>query len=52
MDWHLYKIRHLVENRFAKLKIYRGVATRFDKLKQSYTSTVALACAYLWLKLL
>ena len=33
MDWHLYKIRHLVENAFAKLKNYRAVAIRFDKLK-------------------
>ena len=47
MDWHLYKICHLVENAFAKLKNYRAVATRFDKLKQSYENTVALACAYL-----
>ena len=51
MDWGLYKVRHLVENAFAKLKNYRAVATIFDKLKQSYENTVALACAYLWLKL-
>ncbi|WP_286796283.1 transposase, partial [Psychrobacter sp. UBA6291] len=51
MDWDLYKVRHLVENAFAKLKQYRAVATRFDKLKQSYENTVALACAYIWLKL-
>ena len=51
MDWDLYKVRYLVENAFAKLKNYRAVATRFDKLKQSYENTVALACAYLWLKL-
>lgn len=51
MNWHLYKARHLVENAFAKLKNYRAVATIFDKLKQGYEYTVALACAYLWLKL-
>ena len=51
MDWNLYKARHLVENAFAKLKQYMALATRFDKLKQSYENTVALACAYLWLKL-
>ena len=51
MDWDLYKVRHLVANAFAKLKQYRAVATRFDKLKQSYENTVALACAYIWLKL-
>ncbi len=50
-DWHLYKSRHFVENAFATLKQFRAVATRFDKLKQSYDNTVALACSYLWLKL-
>ena len=36
MDWGLYKYRHLVENIFARLKHFRGVATRYDKLKQNY----------------
>lgn len=31
-DWHLYKERHLVECFFQKLKQYRGIATRFNKL--------------------
>ncbi len=26
-----YKARHLIENFFAKLKPYRGIATRYDK---------------------
>ena len=52
MDWHLYNIRHLVENAFSKLKNYRAIATRFDKPKQSYENTVALICAYLWLKIM
>jgi len=51
MDWNLYKVRHLVENVFAKLKNYMAVATRFDKLKRSYENTFALTCAYLWLEL-
>ena len=51
MDWYIYKIRHLVENAFARLKHFRGIATRYDKLKQHYENTVALACAYIWLKL-
>ncbi|MEC5210894.1 transposase [Psychrobacter sp. PL15] len=50
MDWDLYKIRHLVENAFAHLKRFRAVATRYDKLKQSYENTVALAGAYIWLR--
>ena len=51
MDWHIYKARHVVENMFATLKHFRGLATRYDKLKNSYISNVALACAYVWLKL-
>lgn len=45
----LYRYRHLVENLFARLKHYRAVASRYDKLKRNYESVVALACAYLWL---
>lgn len=51
MDWHLYKIRHLVENTFARLKQFRGIATRYDKLKRNYKSAVALACIFIWLPL-
>lgn len=51
MDWCLYKYRHLVENAFARLKHYRAIATRYDKLKRNYESMVAMACAYLWLPL-
>lgn len=34
---------------FARLKQYRAVAFRYDKLKRNYESTVAMACAFLWL---
>lgn len=49
MDWCLYKYRHLVENVFARLKHFRSIATRYDKLKRNYESMLALACSYLWL---
>lgn len=49
MDWCLYKYRHLVENLFARIKHFRGLATRFDKLKRNYVSVVAMVCALLWL---
>lgn len=49
IDWHLYKYRHLVENSFARLKHFRGVASRYDKLKRNFSSVVALACSFLWL---
>ena len=49
MDWSLYKLRHLVENVFARLKHFRAIATRYDKLKRNYESMLALACGFLWL---
>lgn len=49
VDWCLYKYRHLVENVFARLKHYRGIATRYDKLKRNYASTLALGCCMIWL---
>ena len=49
IDGCLYKYRHLVENVFARLKQYRSIATRYDKLKRHYESTLALACCMIWL---
>ena len=49
LDRGLYRYRHLVENAFARLKHYRAVACRYDKLKRNYASMVAMACAFLWL---
>ena len=49
IDWCLYKYRHLVENVFVRLKQYRGIATRYDKLKRNYEGTLALACCMIWL---
>lgn len=49
LDRGLYRYRHLVENAFARLKPYRAIATRYDKLKRNYESMVALACGFLWL---
>ncbi|WP_018402784.1 IS5/IS1182 family transposase, partial [Marinobacter gelidimuriae] len=49
MDWSLYRHRHLVENAFARLTHFRGLATRYDKLKRNYQSVVAMACGFLWL---
>ena len=34
MAWDLYKLRHLVENVFARLKHFRSIATRYDKIKK------------------
>lgn len=50
-DGHLYKLRHLVENLFARLKHYRSIATRYEKLARNFKSIVYLACTIIWLKL-
>ena len=46
-DSYLYKLRHLVENAFARIKHFRAIATRYDKLKRNYANMVALACAFI-----
>ncbi|OOH85067.1 IS5 family transposase [Pasteurellaceae bacterium 15-036681] len=52
MDWCLYRYRHLVENAFARLKHYRAIATRYDKLARNYATSIALACCIHWVKLI
>ena len=48
-DKHLYKARHLIENFFAKLKQYRGIATRYDKTARNFLSAIYLAGAVILL---
>ncbi len=43
LDKARYKSRHLVENAFCRLKDFRRVATRYDKLARNFLSAVALA---------
>ena len=45
-----YRARHLVENLFQRLKIYRRVATRYEKLDTRFLSIVYLAGAMKWLQ--
>lgn len=48
-DKELYKARHLIENFFAKLKQYRGIATRYDKLAQTFLASIYMAASIIWL---
>jgi transposase len=48
-DRHLYKDRNLVERFFARLKQFRRIATRYEKLARNFTSMLNLTCAYIWL---
>jgi transposase len=45
-----YRERNRVERLFAKLKQFRRVATRFDKLKQTFLGMVHLALGFIRLK--
>ena len=49
-DWWQYKERHLVECFFNKLKHFRRVATRYDKLISRFISFVLLACIMILVK--
>ena len=44
----IYRQRNLVERFFCKLKHFRRVATRFDKLARNFLAAVALVSARLW----
>ncbi|ABQ71629.1 transposase, IS4 family (plasmid) [Rhizorhabdus wittichii RW1] len=41
-DAEMYKWRHLVENYFAKIKEFRGIATRYDKTDDSFRANINL----------
>ena len=49
MDWDLYRERNVVERLAGRLKEYRRVATRYDKLAASYLAFVQLAAIRIWL---
>lgn len=50
-DKHLYRLRHLVENAFEKLKRWRGIATRYAKNTASFLAAAHIRCLVLWLRI-
>jgi len=48
-DKEQYKERHLVECFFQKLKRYRRIATRYDKLAVRFLAFIHVACILIWL---
>ncbi len=48
-DFALYKERNLIERFFNKLKQFRGIATRYDKLAANFLAAVQLAAAVILL---
>ena len=47
-DQHLYKNRNLVERFFCRIKHFRRIATRYDKLARNYLASVCLTAALVW----
>ena len=45
-----YRARHLIENLFQRMKVYRRVATRYEKLDTRFLSIVHLVGAMKWLQ--
>jgi transposase len=44
----LYKLRSRSENAFSRLKDFRRIATRYDRLARNYLASVCLAAALVW----
>ncbi len=49
-DTWVYRERHLIECCFNKLKHFRRVFSRFDKLDRSFLGFVQFVCALVWLR--
>ena len=49
-DEHLYRERHLVECFIGKIKHYRRISSRFDKLSKTYLGFLRFVGALIWLK--
>jgi len=49
-DRHLYKERHLVECFFHKIKQYRRIFSRFEKLDKRYLGFLSFVGALIWLR--
>jgi transposase len=50
VDPSLYRQRNLIERFFCKLKHFRRIATRFDKLASNFLAAVLIASTRLWLR--
>ena len=48
-DKNIYKMRHLIENFFCKIKQFRAIATRYDKLDSTFLGAIYLTASVIWL---
>jgi transposase len=47
---HLYKARNVIERFFNKLKYFRRIATRYDKLGSTFLAMIKLAAIRVYLR--
>jgi transposase len=50
VDLAIYRCRNLVERFFNKLKHFRRIATRYDKLARNFLAALLVASTRLWLR--
>ncbi|GAA4611161.1 hypothetical protein GCM10023195_47130 [Actinoallomurus liliacearum] len=48
-DPGIYRLRNVIERCFNRLKQWRGIATRYDKLARHYRAGITLVSALLWI---
>lgn len=49
IDGHAYRARHLVENFFQRIKRFRRIAIRYDKLGRTFLAFLHLVSVLIWL---
>ena len=47
-DKKAYRQRHWVENAFCRLKDFRRIATRYDRLARNFLASICLVAAIVW----
>jgi transposase len=47
-DKTIYKQRHKIENMFRRLKVWRRIATRFDRCAHTFFSAICIAATVIW----
>jgi transposase len=47
-DKKSYKQRHRIENAFCRLKDFRRIATRYDRLARNFLASICLVAAIIW----
>jgi len=53
-DWcprRIYRCRHRIENYFCRIKDWRRIATRFDKLARNFLAANHMVAALCWIRL-